>query len=106
MMNPCYRGYVLFRLARIGAEKRVVEAILKHVPPDGSKWPVSYAAATRGMWDVVVEVTFTDLAELDKVVTFARTNPEMQELVEETTTLLSTRPTFEPEDLEEQPGKI
>jgi len=66
---------------------------LKSTIPD-ENWKVTYVTPIYGGWDLVVECTFTKLQELDKNVTFIRVNEELSSWIEETTTLVSSKPDY------------
>lgn len=91
-----YRGYILVRLKIVGKEWKVVEKLngLTSKEP-GEDWKVTYATAIYGGWDVIVECAFTNLNELDKIVTYCRTDDELSNWIEETTTLMGTKDDFE-----------
>ncbi len=57
-------------------------------------WQITYATPIYGGWDIVVECKFSHLADLDKIVTLCRTDEELSEWIEATTTLISTRNNF------------
>ncbi len=57
-------------------------------------WKVTYVTPIYGGWDLVVECTFAKLQELDKIVTFIRVNEELSSWIEETTTLVSSKPDY------------
>jgi len=90
-----YRGYILVRLKIIGKEWEVVEKLrnLKS-SEEGDDWFVSYATPIYGGWDVIVECSFTNLEDLDKIVTYCRIDDELSQYIEETTTLLGTKQNY------------
>ncbi len=90
-----YRGYILVRLKIIGTEWKVVEKLnrLKSTEKD-EDWKVTYATPVYGGWDLLIECSFKDLKDLDKIVTFCRADEELSEWIEETTTLCGTQPNF------------
>ena len=91
-----YRGYVLVRLKIIGTEWKVVDKLkdLKSKDPN-EKWMVTYVTPVYGGWDLMIECSFTNLQDLDKIVTFCRIDEDLSQWIEETTTLVSTRPDYE-----------
>ncbi|MHA1732613.1 MAG: hypothetical protein ACTSU5_11770 [Promethearchaeota archaeon] len=94
-MGKYYRGYILCRLGQIGTEWEVVEKVLKLAPEDAAEdWKITYASPVYGMWDLIVEVSFSKLAELDTVVTFLRHREEFRDKIEETSTLVSSKPNY------------
>ncbi|TFF69447.1 MAG: hypothetical protein EU516_00605 [Promethearchaeota archaeon] len=90
-----YRGYILIRLKTIGTEWKVVEKLanLKSTE-DSEEWKITYVTPIYGGWDIVVECSFTRLQELDKIVTFIRVDEEISQWIEETTTLVSSKPDY------------
>ena len=83
------------RLKIIGKEWKVVERLrnLKSTDP-GEDWQVTYATPIYGGWDVIVECSFSQLQDLDKIVTYCRVDEELSQYIEETTTLLGTKQNF------------
>ena len=55
---------------------------------------MTYVTPIYGGWDLVVECTFTKLQELDKILAFIRVNEELSSWIEETTTLVSSKPDY------------
>ena len=51
-----------------------------------------------GGWDLLVECYFNDLDDLDKLVSYCRTDPELQGWIEATTTLVSTKRNYDVKD--------
>ncbi len=90
-----YRGYILIRLKIIGTEWKVVEKLtgLKSTDTEDD-WKVSYCTPVYGGWDLIVECSFTKLQDLDKIVTFLRTNEDVAQCIDETTTLVGTKPNY------------
>jgi len=90
-----YRGYILIRLKIIGTEWKVVEKLtgLKSTDPE-EDWKVTYATPIYGGWDIIIECSFTKLKDLDQIVTYCRIDEEMSNWIEETTTLVSSKPDF------------
>ena len=80
------------RLKVIGTEWKVVEKLtdLKSSEP-GEDWKVTYATPIYGGWDLIVECSFSQLQDLDKIVTYCRIDPDLSQWVEETTTLMGSR---------------
>jgi len=76
----------------IGTEWKVVEKLtnLKSTEP-GEDWKVTYATPVYGGWDLIVECSFSQLQDLDKIVTFCRVDEELSQFIEETTTLISSK---------------
>jgi len=55
---------------------------------------VTYATPVYGGWDLIIECAFTKLQDLDKIVTFCRVDSELSQWIEETTTLVSSKPNY------------
>ena len=87
---PKFRAYILLRLANVGSEWEVCERIKNIFQRDR----VSYACPVYGAWDVVVEVTFDELNQLDEVVTKIREDSVLKEVTDETTTMVAARNTY------------
>ncbi|MFX0081859.1 MAG: hypothetical protein ACFE94_08910 [Candidatus Hodarchaeota archaeon] len=81
----------------IGTQWKVAEK-LKGLKPKNSKedWEITYATPIYGGWDLMVECSFNDLDDLEKIVTFCRTDEELSEWIEATTTLISTKRNYPP----------
>ena len=58
----------------------------------GENWMVTYSTPVYGGWDLIIECSFSNLQDLDKIVTFCRVDDELGQWIEETTTLVSSRP--------------
>jgi hypothetical protein len=90
-----YRGYILIRLKIIGAEWKVVEklnGLQSKVSEDD--WEITYVTPVYGGWDLVVECSFNKKQELDKIVTYIRVDEDLSKWIEETTTLVSSKPDY------------
>jgi hypothetical protein len=87
-----YRGYVLIRLKIMGTEWKVVEKLtgLKSTDPN-EDWIIPYATPIYGGWDVLLECSFSQLSDLDKIVTFCRVDKDLSQWIEETTTLMGSK---------------
>jgi hypothetical protein len=94
MASKAYRGYILCRLSKIGSEWDIVSELQKINKTLGSELRITYASPIYGAWDLIIEVSFAKLEELDKLVTLIRTNPKLQTSIEETTTFVSSRPDY------------
>ena len=92
-----YKGYILVRLKQIGTEWKFVDKIkgLKSTET-GEDWKVTYATPIYGGWDIMVECYFKALQELDKIVTYCRTDSEIGPFIEETTTLMGSKADYAP----------
>ena len=90
-----YRGYILIRLKTIGTEWKVVKKLTNLQSKDNTEnWKITYVTPIYGGWDIVVECSFTKLQELDKIVTFIRIDEDISPWIEETTTLVSSKPDY------------
>lgn len=89
-----YRAYILFRLSKIGTEWQLVDKMMKMKSEDGKMWLVTYATVIYGAWDVIAEVSFKKLENLENIVTSIRTDEDIKEIIEETTTLVSSKPNY------------
>ena len=90
-----YRGYILIRLKIIGKEWDVANKMKDmESTKEDEDWKVTYATPVYGGWDLIAEVSFMNLQELDKIVTYCRTDEEIGDFIEETTTLLGTKPNY------------
>jgi len=47
-----------------------------------------------GGWDLLIECIFNNLEDLDKIVSFCRTDLELSQWIEATTTLISTKKNY------------
>jgi len=95
-MDKFYRGYILVRLAKIGAEYDITEKMMKLKDPKGS-WFVTFCSPIYGAWDIVIETSFKKLEDLDFIVTTLRSSEDIRDSIEETTTLVSSKPNYPPE---------
>jgi len=79
----------------VGTEWKVVEKLtgLKANVPE-ENWRISYVTPIYGGWDIIVECSFSKLQDLDKIVTYCRIDEELSQWIEETTTLVSSKPNY------------
>ncbi|MHA1680137.1 MAG: hypothetical protein ACTSUE_03960 [Promethearchaeota archaeon] len=94
MSSKFYRGYILCRLSKIGSEWEIVEQLQKMNSEFGEELKVTYASPIYGAWDLIIEASFAQLEDLDKLVTLIRTNSTLQSSIEETTTFVSSKPDY------------
>ena len=82
----------MVRLKIIGTQWNIVER-LKNLKPLNSNedWQITYATPIYGGWDLLVECKFMKLEDLDKIVSFFRTDTELSQWIEATTTLISMK---------------
>ena len=57
-------------------------------------WEITYATPIYGGWDLIAECVFNNLEDLEKIVTFCRSDEELAKLIETTTTLISIKKNF------------
>ena len=88
-----YRGYLLVRLARIGTEWDITNKMMNLEDPE-KNWEITYASPIYGPWDLIVEISFKKLEHLDTVVTKLRADDETRDYIEETSTLVSSKPNY------------
>ncbi|SRR6056297_3451365 len=88
-----YRGYLLVRLARIGTEWDITDKMMGMEDPD-KHWEITYATPIYGAWDLLIEISFKKLENLDTVVTKLRADDDIRDFIEETTTLVSSKPNY------------
>jgi len=83
-------------LKLIGTEWKVVDKLrgLRSTEPD-ENWKITYVTPIYGGWDLIIECSFEDLQDLDKIVTYCRVDKDLSQWIEETTTLVSSRPDWE-----------
>ena len=87
-----YRGYILIRLKIVGKEWDVVEKLKGlRSKEEGEDWKVTYSIPVYGAWDLIVECSYSQLSELDKIVTYLRVENDLSQWIEETTTLVGTK---------------
>lgn len=58
-------------------------------------WEINYVTPIYGGWDLLVECKFVNLEDLDEIVSFCRTDLELSQWIEATTTLISTKKNYE-----------
>ena len=94
-MSIYYRGYILIRLKIIGTQWKVTEK-LKSLNSSNQQedWEITYATPIYGGWDLIAECMFNNLEDLEKIITFCRTDEELSSLIETTTTLISIKKNF------------
>lgn len=91
----CFRGYILIRIKTIGTEWKVAEKLSRLKSANNEeKWSVTYVTPVYGNWDIIVECSFSNLKELNKIETFIRLDEDLSQWIEETTTLIGTNANF------------
>ena len=91
-----YRGYILIRLKIIGSQWKIVDKINSFNRDKSTEgWKITYIAPTYGGWDLIIECLFSNLNDLDTIITYCRTDPDLTQWIEATTTMISVRNDFE-----------
>ena len=82
----------MIRLKTIGREWDLVEKLkgMKSTDPE-EDWKITYATPLYGGWDAIVECSFSELKDMDRIVSFCRFDEELNSWIEETTTLMGLR---------------
>ena len=57
---------------------------------EAKMWLVTYVTVIYGAWDVIAEISFKKLENLENIVTSIRMDEDVKEIIEETTTLVSS----------------
>jgi hypothetical protein len=90
-----YRGYILIRLKIIDKQQKIVEKIdtfqLRHPHKD---WKIIYIIPIHGECDMIVECVFRELENLNVILNFCRTDNELINWIEATTTFISIKKDF------------
>ena len=90
-----FRGYILIRLKIINTQWKAAEKIKNLVSRNfKDEWEITYATPIYGGWDLIVECKFGKLEDLDNIVSFCRTDEELSQWIEATTTLISTKKNY------------
>ena len=79
----------------IGTQWKIVEKLKVLKPDKNQDWNITYASPTYGGWDLIIECVFNNLEDLDKIVSFCRTDNDLKEWIDATTTLISTKRNFD-----------
>ena len=76
----------------IGREWDLVEKLkgMKSTDPN-EDWKITYATPLYGGWDAIIECSFGELKDMDRIVSFCRFDEELSSWIEETTTLMGLR---------------
>lgn len=85
-----YRAYILLRLSNVGKEWEVCERVKEIFKRER----VTYAVPVYGAWDIMVEVSYDQLDQLDTIVTQIREDEVLGDAIEETTTMVGARATY------------
>ena len=84
----------MVRLKIIGTQWKIVEKLKSCQPNEGQVWKITYSSPTYGGWDLIIECVFNNLDDLDEIVSFCRTDNDLKEWIDATTTLISTKKNF------------
>ena len=84
----------MVRLKIIGTQWKIVEKLKGLKLEENEDWKITYASPTYGGWDLIIECVFTNLEDLDKIVSFCREDNDLREWIDATTTLISTKRSF------------
>lgn len=82
----------------IGTQWKIVEKLKVLRPDSDQDWHITYASPTYGGWDLIIECVFKNLEELDKIVSYCRTDNDLKEWIDATTTLISTTKSYKLEN--------
>ncbi|MFX0010608.1 MAG: hypothetical protein ACFE9R_09855 [Candidatus Hermodarchaeota archaeon] len=85
----------MVRLKIIGTQWKIVEKLKSFQSNSGHDWKITYSTPTYGGWDLIIECVFNDLEDLDEIVSFCRSDSDLKEWIEATTTLISTKKNFQ-----------
>ena len=90
-----YRGYILIRLKIIDTQQKIVEKINDFQSIHSIKdWKITYISPLHGAWDMIVECVFSELENLNVILNFCRTDNELINWIEATTTFISIKKDF------------
>ena len=91
-----YRGYILIRLKIIGSQWNIVEKLNTfNRNKSTGDWKITYITPTYGGWDLIIECLFSDLSDLDTIISYCRTDSDLVQWIEATTTMISLKKDFE-----------
>ena len=78
------KGYILFRLAKIGVEENVIQKIM--AIESNQNYQVEYCCVVFGAWDLMCEILYKDQTSYAELLTKIRALP-IRNNIEEMTTL-------------------
>jgi len=84
----------LVRLKIIGTQWKIVEKLKGLKPEEDQDWKITYVSPTYGGWDLIIECVFNNLEDLDEIVSFCREDTDLKDWIDATTTLISTKKSF------------
>ncbi|MFX1587575.1 MAG: hypothetical protein ACFFC1_05425 [Promethearchaeota archaeon] len=86
----------MIRLKIIDTQLDIVKKLKKFSSISSDRnWKITYATPTYGAWDILVECIFSNLEDLEQIITFCRSDEDLKQWIEATTTLISVRRNFE-----------
>ena len=92
-----YRGYILIRLKIIDTQWDIVKKLKDfNLKSSDKNWEITYVTPTYGGWDLLIECIFSELSDLEKIISFCRLDNDLKRWIETTTTLISVRNNFQP----------
>jgi len=79
----------------IDTQWKIVEKITKFQSAYSHKnWKITYISPVYGGWDMILECVFSELEDLDTILSFCRADHELIEWIEATTTFISIKKNF------------
>jgi len=79
----------------IGTQWNIVEKLKKfNLSSSNENWKITYSAPVYGGWDLIVECIFSNLKDLEKIVSYCRNDNDLKQWIDATTTLISTKKNF------------
>ena len=84
----------MVRLKIIGTQWKIVEKLKGLKPEEDQDWKITYVSPTYGGWDLIIESVFNNLEDLDEIVSFCREDTDLKDWIDATTTLISTKKSF------------
>lgn len=81
----------------IGTQWNIVNKLKEfNLKNSNENWKITYVAPVYGGWDLIIECLFNNLENLDEIVTYCRTDKDLNQWIDATTTLISTKKNFKP----------
>ncbi|UCC18584.1 MAG: hypothetical protein JSV62_10800 [Promethearchaeota archaeon] len=79
----------------IGTQWKVTEKLKGLKSQNQSEnWQITYVTPIYGGWDLLVECKFNNLEDLDEILSYCRTDLDLSQWIEATTTLISTKKNY------------
>ncbi len=80
----------------IGTQWKIIEKFYNFKPNKPNEdWQITYATPIYGGWDLLVECKFSNLEDLETIISLCRSDKELSQWVEATTTLISTKKNYQ-----------